>query len=214
MTMAINLNFDYNSLFGSLSNKKSNEFGTNSIFDQISLKDYASLKNGSYSQLTKAYYAKNNADTKDETSSSLKDLNTLKTAATDLKKSSEELSTTEPDYDKLYKQVSSFVEDYNQMIKKGGDSESDTVLRQTLNLTTLTNSYSNLLGRSGVTIQADNTLAVDEETFHKSDMTSLKNLFIGANSYSSSVSAKASHLVASSGQELSKSAVNLYDSYF
>lgn len=214
MTMAINLNFDYNSLFGSLSNKKSNEFGTNSIFDQISLKDYASLKNGSYSQLTKAYYAKNNADTKDETSSSLKDLNTLKTAATDLKKSSEELSTTEPDYDKLYKQVTSFVEDYNQMIKKGGDSESDTVLRQTLNLTTLTNSYSNLLGRSGVTIQADNTLAVDEETFRKSDMTSLKNLFIGANSYSSSVSAKASHLVASSGQELSKSAVNLYDSYF
>lgn len=214
MTMAINLNFDYNSLFGSLSNKKSNGFGTNSIFDQISLKDYASLKNGSYSQLTKAYYAKNNADTKDETSSSLKDLNTLKTAATDLKKSSEELSTTEPDYDKLYKQVTSFVEDYNQMIKKGGDSESDTVLRQTLNLTTLTNSYSNLLGRSGVTIQADNTLAVDEETFRKSDMTSLKNLFIGANSYSSSVSAKASHLVASSGQELSKSAVNLYDSYF
>lgn len=211
--MSINFNFDYTSLFGSLSSPK-NSASSGSLFDQISLKDYASLKNGSYSQLTKAYYAKNNAGTKDVVASSVKDLNSLKTAATDLKKSSEKLSTSDADYDTLYKNVSSFVEDYNQMIKTGGDSQSDTVLRQTLNLTTLTSSHSGLLGRSGITIKADNTLSVDEETFKKTDLNTLKNIFTGANSYASSVSAKAGLLVSTSSQELKKDAGNLYDSYF
>lgn len=63
--MNINIRNDYSSLFSSLSS------GSSNVTSNFSLTDYAGIKNGSYSKLLKAYYAKtgSNAETGSKTSS-------------------------------------------------------------------------------------------------------------------------------------------------
>lgn len=208
-------------LFSSLnsgSTKTSAMFGTSDLLG-ISYSDYATIQNGSYTKLMKAYYAKEASG--DSSSSSItststskdssKTLANIESAADDLKKASETLRTNgdkslftkkqttdkdgnvsyEYDTDKIYKAVSDFVDSYNKMLKEGGDSNTNSILRSTKSIVNLTKANSNMLSSVGITIGTDNKLSIDETAFKKADMNTVKSLFhtTGGFGYQTSVQA-------------------------
>lgn len=249
----MNIGTDYSYLLSGLS--ASNNTTQSSVGSMLS--DYASIKNGSYYKLLKSYYAKN-ASGNEKTGSSAtskdasKTLAQIQTDTADLKKSSEALTTRGSkslfakkdvtttdesgnkvtsygyDTDSIYKAVKQFAEDYNSLLDSAGDSSSKGVLRQTLNMTNMTKSYAGLLGNAGITIGKDNKLSVDEDTFKKSDMNTVKTLFNGNASYAYNVAARASMIGISADTEAAKantytknggfgnpySSGNIYSSFF
>ena len=170
-------------LFSSLNSGRTNTstmFGTSDLLG-INYSDYATIRNGSYTKLMKAYYKKAASD--DSSSSSVsaatstskdssKALANIESAADDLKKVSETLRTNgdkslftkkqttdkdgkvsyEYDTDKIYKAVSDFVDSYNKMLKEGGDSNTNSILRSTKSMVNLTKANSNMLSKVGITI--------------------------------------------------------------
>lgn len=208
-------------LFSSLnsgSTKTSAMFGTSDLLG-INYSDYATIKNGSYTKLMKAYYAKEASG--DSSSSSItststskdssKTLANIESAAEDLKKASETLRTNgdkslftkkqttdkdgklsyEYDTDKIYKAVSEFVDSYNKMLKEGGDSNTNSILRSTKSMVNLTKANSSMLGSVGITIGTDNKLSVDETAFKKADMNTVKSLFHTTGGFGYQVSVQA-----------------------
>ena len=142
-TNQYNTNADYSYLFG----------GTLTTLGggSFSLSDYASIKNGSYGKLLKAYYAKQDADKVASGSDSIQKATLMKTEANVLKKSAdalnnkelwekkklkkkdektgEEIEVEDYDWEAITKAVKSFVEDYNEVIEQAGNSNSKDVLR-------------------------------------------------------------------------------------
>lgn len=202
---------DYSELFDSLSTNSS-ENSSSSNF----LADYASIKNGSYAKLAKAYYGKTSGSstvTKEAAAEKIKSNSQVKTNADALKSSANALAdsktlfsnkvettdkdgnkTTNYDYEKIYKALKAFVDDYNSVVESGGESENNSVLRNTLSMTKMTKENQKLLGAVGITIKEDNTLSIDEETVKKANMNDLKSLFSGVGSYADSIATKASSI--------------------
>ena len=205
-------------LFSSL-NSGSAMFGTSDLLG-INYSDYATIKNGSYTKLMKAYYAKeasgdSSSSSVSATTSTSKDssktLANIESAAEDLKKASETLRTNgdkslftkkqttdkdgklsyEYDTDKIYKAVSEFVDSYNKMLKEGGDSNTNSILRSTKSMVNLTKANSSMLGSVGITIGTDNKLSVDETAFKKADMNTVKSLFHTTGGFGYQVSVQA-----------------------
>lgn len=58
----------------------------------------------------------------------------------------------------------------------------------------MTNKNSSLLSKIGITIGKGNKLELDEEALKKADISSLKTVFTGYNSYASKVSQKAASI--------------------
>lgn len=115
-----------------------------------------------------------------------------------------EIKTKGYDKDAIYKGVKSFVDDYNALLKSAGDSNSNSILRQTANMVNYTKANSRLLSKAGITIGSDNTLTIDEKTFQESDMTTVKSLFNGHSSLAYRTSASASMLDYTAGREAEK----------
>ncbi len=181
--------------------------GSSSGTDTSSLlADYASIKNGSYGKMMKAYYAKLAAseDGSDEDTSSaktgsgsnVKDTLTA-SAASSAYKSAEKLSTmefSEDNLDEAYDAVSEFIENYNSLIKNGSSSENTSVQKQAQYLyDTMYNNYK-LFAKIGITLNADRTLSLDEDTFKEGSISTMKTLFNGSNSFADKVSYKASQM--------------------
>ena len=201
-------------LFSSLNSGRTNTstmFGTSDLLG-INYSDYATIRNGSYTKLMKAYYKKAASDAATSTSKdSSKTLANIESAADDLKKASEALRTNgdkslftkkqttdkdgkvsyEYDTDKIYKAASDFVDSYNKMLKEGGDSNTNSILRSTKSMVNLTKANSNMLSKVGITIGTDNKLSIDETAFKKADMNTVKSLFhtTGGFGYQTSVQA-------------------------
>ena len=230
MSITISAKPDYSSLFSSLS--------SNSTGDLTSmLSDYASIKNGSYGKLMKAYYAKvgtdntsskTNTTTKPTSSATTADtaakLSAVQNASDEMKESADALYATGTkslfnkkdvttkdangvettakayDADAIYKAVSSFVEDYNSLLTTAESAASTSIT----NLVSLTNANKSLLSDMGITVKTDNTLSIDEATFKKADMSTVKSLFNGSGSYAYSVSAQASFIDLAASNEASK----------
>ena len=197
------------------STSSSGQLGSQSSgLESINLRDYGLIRNGSYSKLIKAYYnklTKENASTEIDSSESLatsrSDAKNLKKAAEAMKKSNfdkveqkvkdeDGKETTKKDYDRdtLYKNASEFVKSYNALIDSVSDLNSTTLLKKAVGMTNQTASSRNLLEDVGITINSDNTLSIDEETFKSADMNKIKTLFQGHNSYASKISYKASEI--------------------
>lgn len=207
-TNQYNTNADYSYLFG----------GTPTTLGggSFSLSDYASIKNGSYGKLLKAYYAKKDADKAASGSDSVQKSTLMKTAADVLKKSADALNNKElwekkkikkkdektgeetevEDYasEDITKALKAFVEDYNEVIEQAGDSNSKDVLRNALWMTGIVESNENMLSKIGITIGKGNKLELDEETLKKADITAFKTLFVGHNSFGDKVSMKANSI--------------------
>lgn len=240
MGIKINVNAkqDYSYLFQNLSTGSGSSLGNLNF-----LSDYASIKNGSYGKLMKAYYAKNSnsnvkaaadekkTDTKKSISTSsdtAKTLSEIEKSADTMKESADKLltkgtksvfakknvttkdeygfdtTTREYDTEAIYKAVADFTKSYNNLLDKVADSESTTILNKGTSLVNMTKANEKLLSDIGITIGKDNTLTINEETFKKADMNTVKNLFNSTGSYGYNVSSQASMIDYAAGRESDK----------
>ena len=207
-TSKYNTNVDYSFLFG----------GTQapSTSGSFNLSDYAAIKNGSYGKLLKAYYAKQDAEKAASGGETVQKATMMKTGADGLKKSAdalnndelwekkkikkkdektgEEIEVEDYDWDAITKAMKSFVEDYNDVIKQAGDSNSKDVLRNAVWLTGITESNENMLSKIGITVGKGNKMELDEDTLNKAEISTLKTLFTGHNSFADKVSMKANSI--------------------
>ena len=106
-------------------------------------------------------------------------------------KTGEEIEVEDYDWDKITKAVKSFVEDYNDVVKEAGESNTKDVLRNATWMTGMTDKNSNMLAKIGITIGKGNKLELDEDALKQADISSLKTVFTGYNSFVSKISQKA-----------------------
>lgn len=204
-------------LFSSLNSRNSK--GGNDILG-INYSDYATIRNGSYYKLMKAYYAKDTVDGESKkTNSSLtnssdetKTIAKVEDAADTLSDSAEELyknntlfhksttidssGKTITDYktDGIYKAVSGFVSDYNALIKAADKTENTKLTNVAEDMVNETAQNKSLLADIGITIDDENALSIDEKKFKAADMTTVKSLFNGTGSYAYSTAVKAAKM--------------------
>ena len=177
------------------------------------LTDYASIKNGSYGKMMKAYYAKTSEEEGTASKSSSKDKETDGATASAARKMYEtasgmnSLDYSEENLDGLYDSVSAFVKDYNTMIKNASNSKIDSVKAQADAINDMTYSNYKLLARVGITMNSDRTLSIDEDTFKKvnsktgaTNVPTLKTLFQGYGSYADKITDKMSKLYRTAGE--------------
>jgi hypothetical protein len=244
MSINITAKTDYSTLLSSLGSSSSS---SNSIYS-LNLSDYASIRNGSYSKLLKAYYKKQDSDSTTSSTSTKKDTTTTSasSAATTVKKEmsniqseatalQESASTLiqkgtksvfkDEDMDTIYNAVSTFVDDYNALMDSSQDSSSSTIVSSAKNMANSVSSYKDSLKNVGITIDDDNKLSIDKDTFQSADIDDIKSLFNGKSSLAYVVSMRAvsmgntaysesnsSSLYTSSGTYSSVSTSDLYSS--
>ncbi len=218
---------DFSSFFGSTTTS------TQSTSLSNMLGDYASIKNGSYGKLLKAYY-KQQDETSSETATAEKtQLTKVKNYASELKSAASAVNDSslfaEGDYevtysdgttasssydmDAIYDKVKSFVDSYNSTVKNAAAYDSDSSMgKKALSLISFTSTNSDLLSQIGITASSaegsEGQLSIDEDTFKKASISTIKTLFSGSGSYASVVENKAS-LISS----LAESMVSKYSSY-
>lgn len=215
MSISIQAKTDYSYLFSSLNTSSSSSTASSSF-----LIDYAMIKNGSYAKLMKAYYSEtgsssevssivNSSTSKDDT----KTIANVKSSTEELKESADALLEkgsksvfADEDMEKIYTAVSAFVEDYNSVLDTMDDVNSTSILNRAKNMTQATTANSKLLSKVGITINSDNSLSIDKETFLKADVSTVKSLFNGNGSYAYRVSASASMMNYAAEQEADKAA--------
>lgn len=209
-----NYNQNNSYLFGGLTSRQTSASG-------LDLTDYAAIRNGSYKKLMKAYYKKQdeNNSTKtgdaktEDTKQSLtlmKDkadaLNKSATALMDAslwekkkiktkdEKTGEETEVEDYDWNAITKAVNAFVSDYNSVIEGAGESDTRSILRSAVRMTSTTEQLSGLLDEVGISIGKDNKLTVDEEKLKAPRVSTLKTLFTGPHSFGDKVAQKASSI--------------------
>lgn len=96
------------------------------------------------------------------------------------------------DTDAIYKKVSSFVDSYNTMLKRADESNTSGVVRSVTSMIRATASNEKALEKIGITVGEDYQLSIDEETFKKADMNTVKSMFNTTGSYGFQVSSQAS----------------------
>ena len=203
-----NTNQDYSFLFGA-----TQPVSTGGTF---SLSDYASIKNGSYGKLLKAYYTNQDAEKISSSKDSVQKSTLMRTGADALKKSADALNNDElwekkkikkedektgeetevEDYDweAITKVVKSFVEDYNDVIEQAGESNSKEVLCNAVWMTGITESSENVLSKIGIKVGKGNKMELDEDALKKASIGTLKIIFTGHNSFANKVSMKANSI--------------------
>lgn len=179
------------------------------------LLDYYSIKNGSYKKLLKAYYAQKETDGT-ESGDTTQKLSLMSGSASSLAQSvknlmsdslwekktktkkdettGEEKEVTDYDWDAIVKAVNSFIEDYNDTVEEAGESGTKGVLRNASWMTSITNSNAKLLAKAGITIGKGNKLELNEDVLKEADISTLKTLFTGYNSYAGRIHQKAASI--------------------
>lgn len=222
-------------MFSSLGNASNT--GNTGMFGSFDYTTYSSIKTGSYKKLLKAYYANeekaegsstDGTGAADSASKQKTNATSVRDNAKDVTESIEALNdrdlwekksvkaedgTTKQEYDKdaIYKVVSQFVQDYNTLVGSTGNSSDQSVLRSAANMVNYVKANKAVLEKAGISIGEGNKLAVDEEVFKESDMSTAKSLFTGAGSFGKSVAGNASMIYGSAVAQLSKLAsTNLY----
>ena len=105
--------------------------------------------------------------------------------------------TTKEDYDwkSITKAVKSFIDDYNSVIDAAGEVNSKEVLRNAVMMTKTTSVSERLLAKAGITVGKGNKLELDEDELKKADISTLKSLFTGHNSYASKMQYRANNMI-------------------
>ncbi len=200
----INSGIDYSVFFGGSSSNSSTG---------VDLTSYMSIKNGSYRKLLKGYYGSQKQEAKSLVGDSGDRLTRIRSTADSLKKkadvfSSDKLWATEEIEDEtsgrkkevfsnpeaIVKAVKDFADSYNQAIDAAYNSKTKSVLRSGEWLDTMTEKHGRLLNEVGITVGADGKLSVNEDELKKANITTMKSLFQGIDSYAVKVSAKAAGL--------------------
>lgn len=177
------------------------------------LSDYASIKNGSYGKMMKAYCARQEAEKATVSGDNAQKLTLMGSCADSLKKSAEALSdpalwekkkitkkdekTREEseiedyDWEAITKAVKSFVSDYNAVVEQAGNSDTKKVLQNAVWMTDMTDKTQKLLSKIGINIGKGNKLELDEDDLKKANINTLKTMFSGHGSFADKVSQKA-----------------------
>ena len=212
MGISVNAKTDYSYLFSSLNNTKDNN-SSNAGLLGINLSDYASIKNGSYGKLLKAYYAEG-LDTASGTSSINKESvnnkseELKKQTLGEIQKESEELTGSaislmergnksvfkNNDMEEVHKAVNQLVKDYNSLVEKVEDSSSSNVIKAMSKLTDVMEGYEEQLKEIGITMDEDKQLTIDKKVFLSSDFDKVKELFNGQSSLSYLVSTRSTSI--------------------
>lgn len=226
--MGINLNGlnsgladTYSSLLSGASSSSTSDSGMNSL-----LTDYASIKNGSYGKMMKAYYKKAVAEETEGSDKSTKTASKKETqkdaavasAAKAAYKDAEKLSSTDfsaEDMDGAYKAVSSFIDSYNSLVKSASKSSNESIQKQAEHLTNAMYNNFKLFGNIGITLNSDRTLSISKDSFKKANIGTVKALFSGAGSFADKVSSKASQIYryASDGESVTAKSYTRTGSY-
>ena len=177
----------------------------------ISISDYNMIRSGTYGKLMKAYYNKKDAEKAASNQDSRQAMtlmsgtaNSMAKSAQALMKSSlweqktvkeknekgEEVEKTDYDWNAITKAVKSFISDYNKTVEQAGDSNDKNVLRNAAWMTKTTSLTENLLSKAGISITAGNKLELDEDELKNANISDLKSLFTGTNSYASKMFSK------------------------
>lgn len=212
---------DYSYLFSGMNGTKNN----GNLFSSINLSDYNSIKTGSYGKLLKAYYKKEDTDTSNDTAtkkpsvgkveeSSAKELkevqieaNALRDSAGALMQKGSKSVFRNEDMDKVYSAVSDFVNDFNAVVEKGVKSDSKAIIRGAEGLVTLAKDYEEELNQMGITVDKNSKLTLDKNTFMNADISKVKNLFNGQNSFSYLTSMRAVSIGNTAYSESNKSSL-------
>lgn len=198
--------YDVSALFSGASNQSSGNM----------LADYASIKNGSYGKLLKAYYARQKAQSASETGDSAQKLTLMRSSADSLKKSAnalnnaslwekkkttkkdeesgEETEVEDYDWDAITKAVKSFITNYNAVVTQAGDFDNKNILRNAAWMAGTTNTYEKLLANVGISIGTENKLELDENALKNADISTIKSLFTGNGSLADKIFQKANTL--------------------
>ncbi len=201
------LNDTYSALLGG--GAGSGEVGGASL-----LSDYASIKNGSYGKMMKSYYAKVKESEEEEgTSKSSKTKEKDAASASAARKFYETatgmsaLDYSADNIDELYDKVSAFVKDYNSMMKAASKSSNSEVKAQADALNDYTYQNYKLFSKVGITMNADRTLSIDEDTFKKvnektgaTTVPTLTTLFKGIGSFADKAADRASTIYRKAGE--------------
>lgn len=186
-------NSSYNNSFLSGLSINTNSNGGGS-FD---LADYASIKNGSYGKLMKAYYGQEKAQKAAESKDSNSKLTlmagnagSMANAAKALmneslwqKKSVSEKDGEDYDWKAITKALKDFVDRYNKTIEGAGESGTKGVLRKASFMVKTTAAFKNTLEKAGISITGSNKLELNEEKLKEANISTLRTLFTGYNSF-------------------------------
>lgn len=177
------------------------------------LSDYASIKNGSYGKMMKSYYAKVNEEEEAESSKSgskAKEKDAASASAArkfyETASAMNKLDYSADNIDELYDKVSGFVKDYNSLITNASKSKNASVKSQADALDAYTYQNYKLFAKIGITMNADRTLSIDEDTFKKvnektgsTNVPTLTTLFKGIGSYADKAADRASKIYRTAG---------------
>ena len=213
MALTIGSGVDFSSLFGTSSSNSSGS-GSSNI-----LADYASIRNGSYAKLTKAYYKKQKSDgtdtaeAKKETASAeekiaakASKLKSAVSALTDNKslfekktvKDKDGNETTDYDWDAIGEKLQNFVDSYNEAFAGASNSSVKSSYNAGLNMATASASNVKMLSAVGISIGEDGKLSLDKDALKESNINDLKSLFSGTGSYADGIGSRATTIVNSS----------------
>jgi hypothetical protein len=178
----------------------------------INLSEYAMIRNGAYRKLVKAYYARGKEEQEADKTDSKPKLSLMAGNAGDLSKSAQALmqnslwnkkkitendtnsgeDKTKYDYDwtKITNAVEAFVNDYNETVNEAAKSSNKDVLSNAVWLTKDTAASAKMLARIGVSVNSNNKLELDKDALKQSDISTLKMLFTGHNSYAKKVASR------------------------
>lgn len=215
--MYMNVRQDVSYLFAGMRRDTSKVAGNNF------LGEYASIKNGSYAKLMKAYYSEMGNEavnglvqgTNATREEDLKVIAKVQGSTDALKESADALwekgedsvfSQKEGKYDveAIYDAVETFVRDYNAVVDATGASNHDAIERNALNMVNTCIQNGRLLGRVGISLGEDGKLALDEETFREMEMSTVQSLFQGNGSFAYQLSARASMINYAADREATK----------
>lgn len=215
MTMGIGLNGLSSGLNDTYSALLGGGSGSGEVGGASLLSDYASIKNGSYGKMMKSYYAKVKDAEEEEDSSKGKSKTKEKDAASasaarkfyETATGMNALDYSADNIDELYDKVSSFVKDYNSMMKAASKSSNSDVKAQADALNDYTYQNYKLFAKVGITMNADRTLSIDEDTFKKvnektgsTNVPTLTTLFKGINSFADKAADRASTIYRKAGE--------------
>lgn len=174
------------------------------------LSDYASIKNGSYGKMMKAYYAKQKAaeeaedpDVEKSQSKKTKDAASASAAKKfyDTASKMNGLNYSADNIDELYDKVSAFVKDYNSLMTSASKSKNASVKAQADALNDSTYQNYKLFAKIGITMNSDRTLSIDEDTFKKvnektgaTNVPTVTTLFKGYGSWADKATDRASKI--------------------
>lgn len=202
--------YDSNSistLFSNVGTSSNNTSSLNGLYG-INVADYASIRNGSYGKLMKAYYDIEDSDakktdSKNDTDDTDQTLVNIKSSSADLKKSAQALYASKSLFEKkdgkydmeaIYDKVSAFIDDYNSTVESVGSAETSGLAKAGASLVNAVSENKDMLEKMGITINSDCSLSIDKTKFMESKISDVKSMFGGVGSFAYQVGSKASRI--------------------